>query len=113
MVVVLKGDTVLTKGVPKVIFTASPAQLPGFFGGKISANDITDAGDTVNMKLEVKYDTGDPFEDGENRDFIKTDKIARLTPVEENFGYQVTLELLSSSTSATVTLGFVITRSAV
>lgn len=112
MAEVAKGDIVLTKGVPATLYEGVGV-FPGLFSGKISANDIPDAGDTVNMKLETKYDTGDPYEEAENMDFKKSDKIARLTPVEENYGYKITLELLSSSTSATATLGYVINRSAV
>jgi len=106
-----KGDIVLVKGTPKVLFTAPGGSLPGIFSGKISANDITLAADTVNCKLETKYDTADPFEDAENRDFVKSDNIFRMAPTEETYGWRITLELLNSSTSASVTLGFNIFRS--
>jgi hypothetical protein len=112
MAEVAKGTIVLTKGVPSILFTATGGQLPGIFSAKISANDITLAADTVNLKMETKYDTPDPFEDAENRDFIKSDAIIRTAPVEETYGFQLTLELLSSSTSATVTLSYNIFRSA-
>ena len=107
-----KGDIVLSKGVPNVLYTAPGGSLPGIFSGKISANDITDARDTVNLLLETKFDTADPFEAAEDRDFVKSDKICRIAPMEETYGWRLTLELLNSSVSSSVTLGYNIFRSA-
>ncbi len=107
-----KGDIVLVKGVPNILFTAPGGSLPGIFAAKVSANDITLAGDTVRCTLETKFDTGDPLEDAETRDFVKADNIFRIAPTEETYGWVVTLELLAASTSASVTLGFNIYRSA-
>ena len=111
---VLDNDTiVLAKGVPQILFTAASGVLPGLFGGKVNGNSITDAGDTVKMTMQVKYTSAGAFVEAEFKEFVKTDKIIRMTPVEENFGYQITLELLSSSVSASVSLEYVVTRSPV
>lgn len=109
---VLDNDTiVLLKGVPKILFTATAGVIPGLFAGKVNANSITDAGDTVKMTMQVKYTSGGAFVEAEFKEFVQADKIIRMTPVEENFGYQITLELLNSSVSASVSLEYVVTRS--
>jgi hypothetical protein len=94
------------------LYTAPGGSLPGIFSAKISAVDITDAGDTVKLTMQTKYDTPEPFEEAEDRDFVKSDNIIRVAPVEETYGFQLTLELLAASVSATVTLSYNIFRSA-
>ena len=113
MVAIVDSTIDLVRGVPKILFTANSGQLPGLFGGKVNGIALPDVGDTVKMTLQVKYSAVGPFVEAEEKDFIKTDKICRMTPVEENFGYQITLELLAGSVSANATLDFVITRTSI
>lgn len=111
MAVEAEGTIVLTKSVPNILYTAPGGSLPGIFSGKINARDITNVADIVNMKVETKYSSGGSFQEGENRDFQQSDGIARMAPTEETYGYQITLELLAASPSASVTLAYMIFRS--
>lgn len=106
------GDVVLVRAVPQTLFEElTPANLPGIFGGKVDLNALPDAADKVNIKLEVKYTAAGAYVDAEAQTYKKVDKIFRLTPLEESYGYKLTIELLTGSPSAGATLAFVITRS--
>ncbi len=108
------GDAVLVKGVPQTLFEETVgANLPGIFGGKVDLNALSDADDEVNIKLEVKYTSGGAYVVAEAPTYKKADKIFRLTPLEESYGYKLTIELLAASPSAGATLAFVITRNSV
>ncbi len=105
------GTKALTRGVPITLFEETvPANLPGIFGGKVNLNDLPLADDEIRILLEVKYSSGGIFQQAEETNFKKPDKIYRLTPLEEVFGYKLTIELVAASPSPTATLGFVITR---
>lgn len=106
------GNVVLVRGVPQTLFEETVGtNLPGIFGGKVDLNALANVADEVNIKLEVKYSSGGSFIDAEATTYKQADKIFRLTPVEESFGYKLTIELLAVSPSAGATLAFVITRS--
>ena len=108
------GNVVLVKAVPQTLFEETVgANLPGIFGGKVDLNALANAADEVNIKLEVKYTSGGSFVDAESTTYKQADKIFRLTPLEESYGYKLTIELLAASPSAGATLAFVITRSSV
>ena len=113
MPVVKESNEVLTRGVPKIIFTASAPQLPGFFSGKLDLTQLTDVADEISVKLEVKYSSGGTFRNAEEPTLVakQADRIFRFTPVEETYGYQLTAELKSGSPSATVTLELLVLRS--
>lgn len=105
------GTKALTRGIPITLFEElTPANLPGIFGGKVNLNDLPDVADEIDIKLEVKYSSGGAFQIAEQTTFKKPDKIFRITPIEESFGYKLTIELLAASPSASATLAFVITR---
>ena len=105
------GNVVLVRAVPQTLFEETvAANLPGIFGGKVDLNALLLAADEVNIKLEVKYTSGGAFVNAENNTFKKGDVIYRLTPLEESYGYKLTIELLAASPSAGATLAFVITR---
>lgn len=107
-----KGTIALTKAVPVVLFEElTLTNFPGIYGGKVDLTQLLNAADEVNIKLEVKYDTGSAYRNAEAATYKQSDKIYRITPVEENFGYKLTIELLVVSPSATANLEFVITRS--
>jgi len=113
MAVVLESNIVLTKGTPLIVFTASAGQLPGFFGGKLDLNSLTDAADEIAITLKTKYTSAGSLVSAEPvvAAAKKSDQIFRITPTEETYGYELTVELLSTSTSATATLPILLTRS--
>lgn len=113
MPVVLESNVVFTRGVPLIIFTATAPQLPGFFSGKIDLSQLTNVADEMEIKLEVKYTSAGAFRDAEKPSLVakQADKIFRLTPVEETYGYQITGELLAASPSPTATLAVLVLRS--
>jgi len=111
MVIALEGSIVLAKGVAQILFTASAGELPGLFSGKIDLNALSNAADEIKITLQVKYTSGGGFVQAEEpADSLQADKILRLTPVEETYGYQITLELLAASPSANATLPFIVLR---
>lgn len=115
MTIILETNIVLTKGVPLIILTASAGQLPGLFGGKIDLNALSDVADEIQVTLKTKYTSGGSFVAAEPAvpAALQSDQIFRLTPVEEVYGYEITVELLAASVSATATLPVIITRSPV
>lgn len=114
MAIVDEGNASLTRGVPLTLFTASAGQLPGIFGGKLDLNALSNSGDLVRVLLQVKYTSLGSFVDAEEQTNVtQSDSIFRFTPVEENYGYQIVVELLSGSPSASATLPYIITRSTV
>ena len=109
-----KGTIALTKATPVVLFEElTAANFPGIYGGKIDLTQLGNVADEINLKLEVKYDTASAYRNAETATFKQADKIYRITPVEEAFGYKLTIELLAASPSATASLEFVITRNAI
>lgn len=111
MTVVAEGDLVLVRGVPQIFFTATALQLPGVFGGKVDLNALPNVNDEIKISLKTKYTSIGSFIDAEdNSTFQQVDKIARLTPTEEPYGYELTIELLAASPSANATLAFLILR---
>ena len=111
MTVVAEGDLVLVRGVPQIFFTATAIQLPGVFDGKIDLNALPDADDIVQISLQTKYTFEGAFIPAEdNETFQKVDKIGRITPTPEPYGYELTIELLAASPSANATLAFLINR---
>lgn len=115
MAVVLETTLVLAKGVPQVVYTALPAALPGYFGGKMNLIPMPDADDIVNVSVRVKYTSGGAFVAAEPViPLVKKDsQIFRFTPTEETYGYEVTVELDAASISASVSLPIILTRSPV
>lgn len=111
MAVVLETDLVLARGVPQIIFTASSGQLPGVFSGKLDLNALADVDDEIKISLKTKYTSIGSFLDAEaNETFQQVDKIARITPTVEQYGYELTVELLAASPSATATLAVLLLR---
>ena len=112
MTVVAEGNLVLVRGVPQIFFTATALQLPGVFGGKVDLNALPNVNDIVKLSLKTKYTSAGAFIAAENNQtFQQVDKIARITPTEEPYGWEITAELLGSSPSANATLAFLILRS--
>ena len=111
MTVVLEGDLVLARGVLQIFFTASAGQLPGVFSGKVDLTALPDVDDIVKISLKTKYTAIGSLIDAEDNDTgQQVDKIFRITPTEEPYGYELTIELLSTSPSANATLAFLISR---
>lgn len=111
MTVVAEGDLVLVRGVPQVFFTATALQLPGVFDGKVDLNALPDIDDIVKISLQTKYTFIGSFLPAEdNETFQQADRIARITPTPEPYGYELTIELLAASPSANATLAFLINR---
>ena len=110
MVVWIADEVIVILNDPRILFTASAEQLPGIFGGKIDLNALPDEDYIVNVKLETKYSADGPFLEAESKDVTKKDKILRLTPVEENYGYQITIMGIDG-TPIIGSLPYVITRS--
>jgi len=111
MTVVLESNLALVRGVPQIIFTALAAQLPGVFSGKLDLNALTDADDEIKISLKTKFTSIGAFIAAEdNSTFQQVDKIARITPTVEQYGYELTVELLAASPSATATLAVLLLR---
>lgn len=111
MVVVLETDLVLARGVPQIIFTATALQLPGVFSGKLDLNALLNVADEIKISLKTKYTSiGALLDAEENITFQQVDKIARITPTVEQHGYELTVELLAASPSATATLAVLLLR---
>jgi len=106
------GNVVLVRAVPQTLFEETIASnLPGIFGGKLDLNALPAGGDLVKITLDVRYVLAGAYVKAEDTTFTQSDEIFRFTPVEESYGYRLTIELLAASPSAGATLAFVITRS--
>lgn len=108
-VVASSVSLVLTK-TPQILYTAAAGDLPGVFAGKVDMNQLVDNLDQVTIKMETKYSAGDSFNNSHERSALKTQKTFRITPVREDFGYQISAELHDDSPSATGEVKYVITR---
>jgi len=109
--VVLETNLALVRGAPQIIFTATALQLPGVFSGKLDLNALANAADEIKISLKTKYTSIGAFIAAEeNITFKQADKIARVTPTVEQYGYEVTVELLAASPSATATLAVLLLR---
>jgi len=113
MPVVKETNEVFTQGVEKDVFEAAGGELPGFFSGKLDLTQLTDPADEIQLRLQVKYSSGGTYRDAEQPTLIakQSDKIFRLTPVEETYGYKVLGLLTNVGPSATATLEFLMLRS--
>lgn len=117
MPVVKETNEVLTKNVEKTIYEAGvdPGALPGYFSGKLDLTQLTDAADEIQVRLQVKYSSAGAYRDAEQPTLVakQADKIIRLTPVEETYGYKILALLTSASPSATATLELLVLRATV
>jgi len=118
MPVVKETNEVFTRGVEKTIVEAgvdAGVTLPGFFSGMLDLTQLTNAADEMKIRLQVKYSSGGTYRDAEEPTLVskQADKIFRLTPVEQTYGWKVLGELLAASPSATATLELIVIRSVV
>lgn len=108
---VLDFDTiVLAKGVPQDLFEASAAQLPKVFAGKVDLNALADVADEIKITLWTKYTAAGSYIENESPSLngMQADKIFRITPTEEAYGYKLVIELVAASVSANASLAYVI-----
>ncbi len=115
MPVVDFGSIVLAKGVPQTLFEATALQLAGLFAGKVNLIPLADVADEIKISLQTKYTSGGAYVECESPlvNGKSSDRVYRLTPVEEGYGYRITIELVAASVSSAATLPYVIFRSAV
>lgn len=111
MTIIKEGTQALIKGTPVILFEAVGAQFAGLLGGKIDLDSLGDAADKIYIYLETKYTVGGAYLPAEDNIGKKVDRIFRLTPTEEYYGYKITIELTGDSVSATADLPYIITRS--
>ena len=111
MAIVSNGPTTLTRGVQTTIFTASGAQLPGLFTGKLRPQSLDDPADTVLVEL-FGLTTGSVVEDTEVSKVMKaTDNHFYLTPLQAFGEYKIKVTLENTSVSATIEFDYEINRS--
>jgi len=117
MPVVKETNEVLTQGVEKTIYEAGvdPGAVPGYFSGKLDLTQLLNAADEIQIRLQVKYSSGGAYRDAEQPTLVskQADKIIRLTPVEETYGYKILVLLTNTGPSASATLELLVLRASV
>ena len=118
MPVVKETNEAFTQGVEKTIVEAgvdSGVDLPGFFSGMLDLTQLTNVNDEMELRLQVKYSSGGTYRDAEQPTLVakQADKIYRLTPVEQTYGYKVLGLLNNNGPSGSATLEFIVLRSSV
>ena len=110
MPIVANGPSTLTRGVPLILYTAAPADLPGIFNGKIRPQSINSTGDTVLVEL-IGSTTGNTTEDIEvSKTLTNADDHFYITPLEAFTYYRIRVTLTAGSTSPTISLDYEINR---
>lgn len=112
MPVVAQGTINLTRGVPQTLYEAPVSDFPATFGGKVDLNALANAADQIKVTLFTKYSALGPYKEAESPSLngVKADRILRLTPVQEYFGYRIIIELTAESPSNTADLDYVVNR---
>ncbi len=117
MAVVKETNEAFTQGVEKTLYEAGvdPGVVPGFFSGMLDLTQLTNVNDEMELRLQVKYSSGGTYRDAEQPTLVakQADKIYRLTPVEQTYGYKVLGLLNNNGPSGSATLEFIVLRSSV
>jgi hypothetical protein len=115
MPVVAQGTIALTRGVPVDLYEATPADFPSMFGGKVDLNALVNALDEIKLTLYTKYSLLGAYKEAETPSInaVKDDKILRITPTQEYFGFKLVIELTNASPSANANLDYVINKNVI